>query len=85
MSAAVRQKAVVPFLQDLLVFGNGLDAVECEALPEDVGQSPCSLKRLQNALVLGVQRGEQTLRFHHLRDLRLQEGDVIVYLISEQD
>jgi voltage-gated potassium channel len=83
MSAAVRQKAVVPFIQDLLVFGQGLDAVECEVFPDEIGQSPCNLERLQKALVLGVQRGEQTFRFHALRDLRLQKGDVIVYLVSE--
>ena len=85
MSAAVHQKAVVPFLQDLLVHGQGLDTVECEALPSDIGQSPCNLERLQNALVLGVQRGTQTFRFHQLRTLQLQKGDVIVYLISEND
>jgi len=85
MSAAVRQKAVVPFLQDLLIFGQGLDAVECEVLPQDIGQSPCNLERLQNALVLGVQRGEQAFRFHQLHDLRLQAGDVIVYLTSENN
>jgi voltage-gated potassium channel len=83
MTAAVRQKAVVPFLQDLLMHGQGLDAVECEALPEEIGQSPSNLERLQNTLVLGVQRGEQSFRFHQLRDLHLQQGDVIVYLISE--
>ena len=85
MSAAVRQKAVVPFLQDLLVFGQGLDAVECEVSAQEVGQSPCNLERLQNALILGVQRGDQTFRFHQLRDLSLQQSDVIVYLISEND
>ncbi|HEX8833753.1 MAG TPA: potassium channel family protein [Abditibacteriaceae bacterium] len=85
MSAAVRQKAVVPFLQDLLVFGQGLDAVECTVLPNEVGQSPCSLERLRDTLILGVQRGEQAFRFHQLRELHLQEGDVIVYLTSENN
>jgi voltage-gated potassium channel Kch len=47
MSAAVRQKAVVPFLQDLLVFGQGLDTVECGVLPDEIGQCPCNLERLQ--------------------------------------
>jgi len=83
MSAAVRQKAVVPFLQDLLVFGQGIDAMECEALPDEIGQSPCHLERLQDALILGVQRGEQAFRFHQLRDLTLQQGDVIVYITSQ--
>jgi voltage-gated potassium channel len=83
MSAAVRQKAVVPFLQDLLVFGQGLDAVECGVLPDEIGECPCNLERLQQALILGVQRGDQAFRFHQLHDLRLAEGDVIVYLISE--
>ena len=46
MSAAVRQKAVVPFLQDLLIYGQGFDAMECEILPADIGQSPCNLARL---------------------------------------
>lgn len=85
MSAAVRQKAVVPFLQDLLVFGQGLDALESEILPQEIGQSPCDLERLRNALILGVQRGEQSFRFHQLRDLHLQKGDVIVYLTSENN
>ncbi len=83
MSAAVRQKAVVPFLQDLLVFGQGLDTVECGVLPDEIGQCPCNLERLQKALILGVQRGEEIFRFHQLHDLRLQESDVIVYLVSE--
>ena len=85
MSAAVHQKAVVPFLQDMLVFGQGLDALESEVLPHEIGQSPCNLERLKDALVLGVQRGDQSLRFHQIRDLSLQAGDIIVYLTSKDD
>lgn len=85
MSAAVRQKAVVPFLQDLLIYGQGLDTVECEVLPPDIGQSPCNLQRLQDALIIGVQRGEQAFRFNKLRDLKLQPGDIIVYLVAGSD
>jgi voltage-gated potassium channel len=84
MSAAVHQRAVVPLLQDLLTFGQGLDVAESAILPEEVGQAPGALQRMQDKLLLGVQRGERILYFHELSELRLQEGDVLVYLTEDR-
>lgn len=80
MAAAVRQTAVPEFLEDILTFGQGVDAQERRVRRGEAGKHVRDLPDLASALVLGVQRGEERCPFHRLSDFVLQEGDVIVYL-----
>lgn len=81
MAAAVRQRAVPRFLEDLLSFGQGVDAAERTVLPEEVGRTVNELSDLAGALVLGVARGERRYFYNQCGHLPLEPGDVIVYLI----
>jgi voltage-gated potassium channel len=82
MAAAVRQTAVPEFLEDMLTFGQGVDAVERVVRPEEAGRHIVDLPDLAGTLVLGVKRGEERCPFHKLARYRLEPGDVVVYLIG---
>jgi voltage-gated potassium channel len=85
MAAAVRQRAVPRFLDDLLSFGRGLDVAERVARPEEAGRMVAELPDLRGALVLGVMRGEERCPFPQLAGWRLAPGDIIVYFTSDPD
>ena len=80
MGAAIRQHAVPHFLEDLLSFGEGLSLSERIVQPDEAGLAVDSLPDLTGSLILGVARGKGHYPFNQLSDLRLQPGDVIVYL-----
>jgi voltage-gated potassium channel len=80
MAAAVRQCAVIRFLEDLLSFGKGVDAGERTVQPKEVGLRPHDLPDLKDKIILGVARGDEHCPFHRMSDFILQSGDVIVYL-----
>lgn len=80
MAAAMRQKAVIGFLEDLLEFGAGVDAGERQVTPEEEGKRVFELPDLRGKLVLGVARGEERCPFHRLGTFPLKPGDLIVYL-----
>ena len=82
MAAAVRQRAVPRFLEDLLSFGQGVDAAERVVRPEEAGRTVRELPDLATALVLGVSRGERRYFFDQCANLPLAPGDIVVYLIS---
>ena len=82
MAAAVRQRAVPRFLEDLLSFGQGVDAAERVVRPEEAGRTVRELPDLATALVLGVLRGERRYFFDQCANLPLVGGDLVVYLIS---
>jgi voltage-gated potassium channel len=82
MAAAVRQRAVPRFLEDLLSFGQGVDAAERVVRPEETGRTVRDLPDLAGALVLGVARGEQRYHYNQCANLPLVAGDVVVYLIA---
>jgi voltage-gated potassium channel len=82
MAAAVRQRAVPRFLEDLLSFGQGVDAAERVVRPEEAGQTVRNLPDLAGALVLGVVRGERRYHYNQCTSLPLVAGDVVVYLIA---
>lgn len=82
MAASVRQRAVPRFLEDLLSFGQGVDAAERVVRPEEAGRTVRDLPDLVGALVLGVARGNQRYFYNQCADLPLAPGDVIVYLIA---
>ena len=82
MAAAVRQKAVPQFLEDILAFGQGVDAAERVVQPQEAGLTVAELPDLQSMLILGVARGSQRYAFHQLRQFSLQPGDLVVYLTA---
>ena len=81
MAAAVRQKAVPRFLEDLLAIGRGLDAHERVVSPAEAGKTTADLPELADTLVLGLEgaNGEH-VPFHRLPGRPLQAGDTIVYV-----
>lgn len=87
MGAAVRQRAVTQFLQDLLAFGEGLDAAEYVVKHADAGKTAAQLHEtvstLRATLILGLARGEQIFNFAELNEMPLQTDDVLVYLRDE--
>lgn len=83
MGAAVRQRAVPLFLEDLLSFGRGLDAAERVVVAGEAGQRASALPDLADTLILGVARGEQRYTFDQIGDLALQPGDRIVFLCAD--
>ncbi|MEA2585249.1 MAG: voltage-gated potassium channel [Thermomicrobiales bacterium] len=83
MAAAVRQRAVPYFLEDLLAFGEGLSAAERVVQPEEAGRLVTELPDLAGTLILGVARGAARFPFNVLRGFRLQPGDAVVYLQSD--
>jgi voltage-gated potassium channel len=85
MGAAVRQKAVTRFLQDLMVFGQGMDTAERVIASEEAGLLVTDLKDLEGTLVLGVARGDEHCPFNKLKNYRLQPNDIVVYLIGDPD
>ena len=82
MSAAVSSPAATDFMQDLLSFGQGIDAVEHTVTPDQIGKLVSELEDKSGYFVLGVARGGKRWPFPTLRQLRLQTGDVIIYLVA---
>ncbi|MES2459909.1 MAG: potassium channel family protein [Armatimonadota bacterium] len=81
MAACVRRKAVPLFLEDLLAFGQGLDAQERVVTRAEAGKTVADLPDLAHTLVVGLSRvGSEHIPFHQLPGLPLQAGDVLVYL-----
>ena len=77
---AVKSPRVVRVLEDLLSFGEGLDVIEREVTPEEVGHTLASLPA--SAPVLAVVRGEEVLRFDDPAIGELRAGDRLVCLCS---
>ncbi len=80
MAAAVRQRAVPYFLEDMIMYGEGLSVSERTVTPAEEGRSPSELRLSSNILLLGVSRGHKRVPFHKLADLTLESGDVLVVL-----
>ena len=83
--AAVRQTAVPEFLEDLLAFGQGVDALERVVQDGEAGRFAADLPGMAGALVLGVKRGQERCPFHTLARYPLEPGDVVVYLRASAD
>lgn len=77
---AVSSPRVVQVLEDLLSVGEGLDVIEREVTPDEVGRPLAELPA--TAPVIAVVRGEEVLRFDDERASRLQAGDRLVCLCS---
>lgn len=76
---ATHSPQVVEVLEDLLAVGEGLDIIERDAGPGDVG--PLSAAR-NGAPVLAVIRGGEVLRFDDERAQQVREGDRLICLCS---
>jgi voltage-gated potassium channel len=83
MGAAVRQRAVPLFLEDLLSFGRGVDAAERVVRQGEAGQHASALPDLTGTLILGVQRGDHRYTFDQVAALPLAAGDRIVFLCAD--
>jgi voltage-gated potassium channel len=82
LGQAVRSPRIVRVLEDLLNVGEGLDVVERDVAPEEVGP----LDALPaSAPVIAVVRGDEVLRFDDPRAARLEPGDRLVCLCSNVD
>ena len=82
MAAAVRQQAVPEFLEDILTFGQGVDAAERVVRAGEAGLHANGLPGLAGALILGVKRGQERCPFHKLAGYPLEERDIVVYLVG---
>lgn len=84
MAAAVRQKAVAQFFEDILSFGHGVDCAERVVREDEAGRSVSDLPHLRGALILGVACGAEDYPFHQRANVLLRPGDVVVYLMGNQ-
>ena len=85
MAAAVRQQAVPEFIEDILTFGQGVDAAEHVVQAGEEGRHVTEIGGLAGAMILGVKRGDERCPFHKLVDYPLKEGDIVVYLIGSDE
>jgi voltage-gated potassium channel len=76
LGLATKSPSAVAVVEDLIAVGSGLDLLEREVTPEEVGQPPLSA----GAPVLAVVRGSRTLAFDNEECAILQAGDRIVYV-----
>jgi voltage-gated potassium channel len=82
LGLATHSPKLVEVLEDLMTIGSGMDIVEREIGPEDVGKPPAAVR---DAPVVAVVRGGETLRFDDPRIGALQAGDRVVCLCSHED
>jgi voltage-gated potassium channel len=79
LGQAIRSPRIVRVLEDLLNVGEGLDVIEREVAPDEVGPL-ASLPA--TAPVIAVVRGEEVMRFDDPRAAELRAGDRVVCLCS---
>jgi voltage-gated potassium channel len=83
LGQAVNSPQVVAVLEDLLAVGEGLDIIEREVTPPEVGQA---LPELSNEdPVIAVIRREKIIRFDDGRLASLEAGDRLICLCSRPD
>jgi voltage-gated potassium channel len=76
LGLATDSPQTVAVIEDLLAYGSGLDLVEREVRPEEVGRSP----QATGAPVLAVVRGDRTLDYDDPEAAVLQRGDRLIYV-----
>jgi len=85
MAAAVHQRAVPYFLEDLLSFGHGIGVAERVVQPSERGRIATDLPGLAGTPIVGVARGRERCPFNRLAQFPLEPGDVVVYLTGDSD
>lgn len=84
MLAIATQLSYAPrFLDDIITFGRGLDFGEKKVQPSEAGLTVKELSELNDKLVIGAYHHQQSYPFDKLQDLRLDAGDVVIYLVSK--
>jgi voltage-gated potassium channel len=78
LGLATTSPALVEVLEDLMAVGTGLDMIQRDVLPEDVGKQVADVQ--MGEPVIAIVRGEETLRFDKAGPL--QASDKIVCLCS---
>jgi voltage-gated potassium channel len=82
LGMATQNHRVVDVLEDLLIVGEGLDLIERDVLPEELGDGS---GRRGREVVLAVVRGERVLRFDDPEAQRLEPGDRVICLCNRGD
>lgn len=77
LGLATQSPSVVEVLEDLLTVGEGLDIVEREPRPEELG---ATARSEAGELVVAISRDSEMIRFDDPRATPLQEGDRVVCL-----
>jgi voltage-gated potassium channel len=85
MGSAVRQRAVPFYLEDILAFGRGLSLSEHQITEREAGKTTAELVKGSDHLIIGVARGRQRWQFHEIGALRLEKGDIVVYLNAHDE
>ena len=78
LGLATRSPATVGVVEDLIAYGRGLDLVEREVRPDEVGASP----QETGAPVLAVVRGGSTLPYDDPQVAQLRAGDRLIYVAA---
>ena len=76
LGLATHSPATVEVVEDLIAYGRGLDLLEREVRPDEVGSAP----QVTGAPVLAVVRGKTTLPYDDPQAATLQAGDRIIYV-----
>jgi voltage-gated potassium channel len=82
LGIATHGPKLVEVLEDLMTIGTGMDIVEREVAPDEVGKAPNDVRDVP---VVAVVRGGETLRFDDERARALEAGDRLVCLCSHED
>lgn len=83
LALATQQHFAPRFIEDMITFGRGMDIGEHSVQPEEAGKPVSEMPGLDGKLVLGVNHGGTSYTFDQLAGLRLQTGDIIVYLAAK--
>ena len=76
LGLATHSPATVEVVEDLIAYGRGLDLMEREVAPDEVGSAP----QATGAPVLAVVRGKMKLTYDDPEAAALQAGDRIIYV-----
>jgi voltage-gated potassium channel len=76
LGLATHSPATVEVVEDLIAYGRGLDLLERDVRPDEVGSAP----QATGAPVLAVVRGRQKLPYDDPEAAALQAGDRIIYV-----
>jgi voltage-gated potassium channel len=79
LGLATKSPRAVAIVEDLIAVGSGLDLLERDVTPEEVGRPALSL----GVPVLAVVRGGKTLTYDNVACQSLQTGDRVVYVGSD--
>ena len=83
MAAAVRQRAVPYFLEDMIMYGEGLSVSEREVTAAEVGRGATELAKTDQEIVIGVSRGVTRIPFDRFAGVTIEPGDFLVVLEGE--